>query len=174
MHARFDSSIDSEDSEDSRDGKPLKQYWETIRAKYLAHTPDPTTLSLDQADKLPANWTVINISVTEDKSTMFVSRQRPNTEPLIFCVPLKGRRESDEDEHLTFDDTLDELKEIIRLSDEGTRRAMHVKCDDQQARASWWAERGALDKRLKELLENIEFCWLGAFKVRPVDGYDLY
>ncbi|KAJ3513288.1 hypothetical protein NMY22_g15087 [Coprinellus aureogranulatus] len=28
----------------------------------------------------------------------------------------------------------------------------------------WWKGRHALDLRLKELLENIEFCWLGAFK----------
>jgi separase len=167
--------MDSEDEEDTpRDVKSLKQYWETIRAKYQAHTLDPTSLSFTQADKLPANWTVVNISVTEDKNTMLVSRQRANIEPLIFCVPLKGRRESDEDEHLTFDDALDELREIIRLSDEGTRRAVHVKNNDQQARASWWAERSALDKRMQELLENIEFCWLGAFKVRAFGRWMLF
>lgn len=64
------------------------------------------------------------------------------------------------------EDALHELREIVRLSDEGTRRAVHVKSDDPQARADWWAERAALDKRLQALLENIEFCWLGAFKVR--------
>jgi separase len=66
---------------------------------------------------------------------------------------------------LGLQEALTELFEIVRLSDEGTRNAKHVKKDDPAARAAWWKERVALDTRLKTLLENIEFCWLGAFKV---------
>jgi separase len=115
--------------------------------------------------QFPPHWTVVHISLTPDKNTLFISRQNVSSGPLMFCVPLKGRRESDEDEHLTFDDAVKELAEIIRLSDLGTRNAVNVRNDDPQARAAWWAERNTLDKRMQELLENIEFCWLGAFKV---------
>lgn len=166
-HSRFNTLTDSDEDTDPSDAdeKSLKQYWEIIRDKYKAHALDASTLSRSQADMLPPNWTVVSINVTDDKSTLFVTRQRAHTEPLIFCVPLKGRRESADDEHLTFDDALNELREIIRLSDAGTREAAHVQKDDQQARAAWWAARNALDRRMQELLENIEFCWLGAFKV---------
>ena len=164
--AQFDHLLGSdEDLESATEDKSLKAYWESVRARYQSQILDAAHLSKAAADQLPENWTVVNISITEDKSTMFVTRQRAATEPLIFCLPLKGRRESDEDEHLTFEDAMTELRTIVELSDEGTRQASNVKGDDMQARAAWWAERSALDKRMQELLENIEFCWLGAFKV---------
>lgn len=159
---------DSEDSDEDVFGEAsMKGYWAYIKKKYEAYACNAPSLSKAQSDELPHNWTVVNISVTDDKKTMFVSRQQPGRDPLIVCIPLKGRRDNDEEEQLAFDDALIELKEIIELSDEGTRQAASVK-NDRAKRAAWWADRSALDKRLKELLENIEFCWLGAFKVRLI------
>lgn len=162
------SPINSDDDvdEDSED-LLLAEYWESIRAKYQQLPFDLAGLARSKVDMLPANWTVVHIYLTEDQNTMFVSRQRPNQRPLIFSLPLKGRRETEEDEHLTFQDAIVELREIIHLSDESTKSAISVKCQDQRARAAWWAGRGALDKRLKGLLDNIEFCWFGAFKACP-------
>lgn len=165
--ARMAIADDSDDSDEETDSDELlmKKYWENIRDRYHTQSLDLTNLSVSQSDRLPKNWTVISINVTEDKSTMFITRQVTQEEPLIFCLPLRGRRETEEDEHLSFDDALKELKDIIALSNQGTRQAIHVKNDDPEARATWWKERIALDKRLQELLENVEFCWLGAFKV---------
>ncbi|KAG2136721.1 peptidase family C50-domain-containing protein [Suillus clintonianus] len=158
-------SAEEEASDDDNDSKVnMKAYWETIRKTYAEQTSDASLLSTTAMSQLPPHWTVVHISLTPDKSTLFISRQNVSSEPLMFCVPLKGRRESDGDEHLTFDDAVKELAEIIRLSDQGTRNAVNVRNDDPQARSAWWAERNNLDKRLQELLENIEFCWLGAFK----------
>lgn len=62
---------------------------------------------------------VVHINVTSDKSTLFISRQRGGAEssPLIFCIPLKVRRDNgagDEGEnHLLLEDALDELRDII-------------------------------------------------------------
>ena len=159
---------DDEDEDSNVDEASLRQYWNSIRDKYNNRSFNLVNLCAPKADCLPKNWTVISINITEDKNTMFVARQRAQYEPLVFCVPLKGRRETEEDEHLTFDDAMNELKQIITLSNQGTRQAVHVKNDDPQARASWWAERNMLDKQLQELLENIEFCWLGAFKVSDI------
>jgi len=156
--------LDSDDDHNSLETS-LKQYWESIRTKYRSQVVNASALSVSQVDILPANWTVVNIGVTEDKSTMFITRQRAGKEPLMFYLPLKGRRENDEDQHLTFDDALRELREIISLSDEGTRQAVNVMSDDPEGRTAWWNARIALDKRLETLLEDIEFCWLGAFKV---------
>lgn len=168
-HARsiFDTSDD--DDEDSIE-KNLKHYWDHIRQKYKSQSYDTESLSLRTTGPLPPNWTVAHINVTSDKNTLFISRQRGGAEslPLIFYVPLKGRRDNgagdEDDNHLKLEDALDELREIIRLSDEGTRAAIHINTEDDLARVNWWKERRDLDRRLKELLDNIEFCWLGAFK----------
>lgn len=160
-------SFNSDGNEDDNetDESALKQYWAGVQERYDSRPITLTGLSTSRADHLPKNWTVINITITEDQNTMFVTRQRATQQPLVFCLPLKGRRESQEDEHLTFEDALAELKAIIAESDQGTRAAVHVRKDDPQARAAWWGDRSALDKRMQELLANIEFCWLGAFKV---------
>lgn len=162
------NSFASEDSDDesTTDEAILKQYWAGVRERYNARPITLANLSTSRADRLPKNWTVVSITITEDKNTMFVTRQHAAHQPLIFCLPLKGRRDAQEDEHLTFGDALSELRAIIAASDEGTRGAVNVRNDDPQARAAWWSERSALDKRMQELLANIEFCWLGAFKVR--------
>ncbi|KAH0826731.1 cysteine peptidase C50 [Lanmaoa asiatica] len=139
------ASVSSSFGSDDNDGQ--RSYWSALEKKYSSLVLSPSSL-LETTPKLPHNWMVIHITLTPDKSSMFVSRlHTPSSQPLLFC-----------------EDALHELREIVRLSDEGTRRAAHVRSDDVQARAGWWAERAALDKRLQALLENIEFCWLGAFK----------
>ncbi|KAI0266095.1 peptidase family C50-domain-containing protein [Gloeopeniophorella convolvens] len=157
----FDSD---DDSEDGAEDLFLTEYWRYIREKYQRLPFDSADLLRSKVDRLPKNWTVVHICVTEDQNTLFVTRQRAEQQPLVFSLPLKGRRETEDDEHLAFEDAISELREIIRLSDESTKSAINVKGQDQGARAAWWADRGALDKRLKELLESIEFCWFGAFK----------
>lgn len=156
-----------DDSDDQAGDLLLAEYWESIRSKYQQLPLDLAGLARSKVDTLPANWTVVHIYLTDDQNTLFVCRQRPDQRPLVFSLPLKGRRETEGDEHLTFQDAIAELREIVRLSDESTKSAINVKGQDQRARAAWWANRTALDKRLKELVENIEFCWFGAFKVCP-------
>ncbi|KAJ7598753.1 cysteine peptidase C50 [Mycena floridula] len=158
----FDPDLDSDDDEET-DDRWLKAYWESLRLKYQSSTLDSSSLSQSHTSSLPSTWTVAHISVTEDKSTLFISRQRGGlaNEPLVFCVPLKGRGE-DDDQHLTFDDAFNEFHDIVRLNNESTKAAINVK--DPASRALWWKSRRALDTRMRELMENVEFCWLGAFK----------
>jgi separase len=162
-HLRFESDDEGSDAEDEEHA--TKAYWSTVRERYSAPILDPVeSLDSSDIDVLPEHWVVVHMSITEDKGAMFVSRQQARREPLVFCLPLKGRRESEEDEQLGFDDAIDELDAIIRESDESTRAAAHVPANNMEARAAWWTARGELDKRLKALVENIEFCWLGGFK----------
>ena len=159
-------------NDDLSDNSSLKDYWNTVHDRYRSQILEPTSLSSTRMAGLPSSWTVIHINVTEDRSTLFITRQEcgdTRRVPLMFCVPLKGRRDdgsgAEDEEHLTFEDAINELNNIIRLSNQGTKAAVHVNSNDLEARAAWWKERGDLDTRLRELLENIEFCWLGAFKV---------
>lgn len=170
------SLSDSEDEGVSGDSqerdKAIEAYWESIRAKYQSQILDFSTLSSSRSVGLPANWTIISISVTHDKGTLFISRQEGGTnptDPLIFCVPLTGRRDhgsgEDDGEQLSFENAIDELGNIVHSSNESTKVAINIKPDDEEARSNWWKQRSQLDVRMKELMENIEYCWLGAFKV---------
>ena len=172
------SRINSSDDEDDDDiafidhDSFIKDYWQSIRQKYKSQILEPCLLSLSETSTLPKNWTVVNISVTPDKSTLFCCRREcgdDSSQPLVFCIPLKGRREQaagdGEEDHLTFDAALSELQDIIHSSNESTKAAIHIKSDDENATLNWWKQRGLLDVRMRELLENIEYCWLGAFKV---------
>jgi separase len=153
--------------EDEEDSTPsMNEFWKGVRNRYKSESMDPTALASPLVDELPNNWTVVNISVTDDKTTLLISRQRPRREPLVFCLPLdrQGRRDSEE-ENLSFEKTLEEFEDIISSSDRSTKNAYLA--TDKESRANWWAERSQLDARLKDLLDNIEFCWLGAFKVCP-------
>lgn len=173
-HQRLNSDpFDNSDDEVDLTASPwLRDYWNSVKSRYQSEGLALSDASASQCDILPAHWTVLNISVTDDKNTLLVTRRRAHRKPLVFCLPLKGRRENEADEHLAFSDVMNELKDILRLNDEGTRQAASVTKGDKAARAAWWANRTALDKKLQELLQNIEFCWFGAFKTilsAPID-----
>ncbi|CAK5277632.1 unnamed protein product [Mycena citricolor] len=157
------AAVEDDDDEDAST-QLLSEYWTSIKLKYASQAPDISTLSASRMAGVPANWTVVHMTVTDDRRTLFVSRQYGSgtQPPLVFCIPLQGRDGADQ--HLTYDDAVREFAEIVKLSDQGTRGAVHVDKDDPEARAKWWRERSRLDGRMKELVENIEFCWLGAFK----------
>ena len=144
------------------EAKTLREYWDAVRSRYASTTFDSANYDLSL---LPADWAVVSINVTDDKNTMFISRHQNGHEPLVFCLPLdrQGRREGDDD-IFTFEAAQAELADIISCSDRGARTAKDV-ADTQEAKLAWWNERTQLDKRMRILLETIEFCWLGAFKV---------
>ncbi|KAI5114969.1 hypothetical protein M0805_001887, partial [Coniferiporia weirii] len=160
----FDDCLSDDDEDSSLDDTNLRKYWDYVLRKHQSQAFIPSEDFESEINCLPAKWMVISISLTEDKSALLVSRQRPQRDPVIFCVPLRGRRDDEEEEHFKFEDAMAELKDIIQTSDEGTRQATKIKPDDKEGKAVWWAERKHLDQRMKELVENIEFCWLGAFK----------
>ncbi|KAG9106717.1 hypothetical protein FRC07_008753, partial [Ceratobasidium sp. 392] len=158
----FDSpSVSYEDLETG--GEEMRQYWQSLKEKYSSTSFDSSIAQ--QINLLPKHWTVITINVTDDKTALMVSRQRPYHPPIIFCLPLNRRgREADEEEKFDYDDAMDELTSIIETSDRITHEGINIE-GDKSAIAEWWSERTTLDQRMRELLDNIEFCWLGVFKI---------
>ena len=171
--SKFAANTCESDDEDNEltNAKVLRSYWDDTRLRYQSQNLGSSLPTSSEAVGLPDNWTIINVTVTQDKNTLFVSRQYGGSEPkapLIFCIPLKGRRDhagEEEEGNLTFEGALEELRDIIHSSDECTKQAVNIRPDDDEARSNWWKQRGDLDTRLRDLLENIEYCWLGAFKV---------
>lgn len=160
----FAQLSDDSDDESSLEDSTMHKYWEFISKKHKISSYVTGVNSMSDINGLPNKWMVISITLTEDKNALLISRQLQNHEPIVFCIPLRGRRDDDE-EHFTYDDAIAELRDIIRSSDEGTKRALDIQTNDKKGKAAWWMERKQLDERLKELVGNIEFCWLGAFKV---------
>lgn len=147
----------------------MQQYWQFLKNKYSNASFDSAIAQ--QINILPSHWTVVTINVTDDKTALIVSRQRPHHPPVIFCLPLDRRgREADEEEKFDYDDAIDELTSIIETSDRITHEGVNIE-GNKGAISEWWSERTALDQRMRELLDNIEFCWLGVFKVSFVCSY---
>lgn len=114
---------------------------------------------------LPDGWSVVTINLTEDQNTLFISRQQSNREPIVFAVSLnrQNKKEEDDEAEFTFQAAISELRAIIESSDDTARNAKNV--DTREGRIEWWNTRKTLDKRLETLLKDIEYSWLGAFKV---------
>jgi separase len=156
---------DSDDESGEEDHMSMTEYWQELQERYRSEGSDPVSLATSQTDFLPFNWTVISVTVTEDRSTMIISRQRPHQKPLIFYLPMnrQERRDDNTENDFTYDVAIEELESIIDASNATSRNAIEVSGNAE--RKAWWAERMSLDKRLRTLVENVEFCWLGVFKV---------
>ncbi|PTU17805.1 hypothetical protein P175DRAFT_0486501 [Aspergillus ochraceoroseus IBT 24754] len=148
--------------------KHLAEYCDPL----LWPSPDIATdcsedLCPDFADEyvniLPDTWNVLSLSLSADQTEFVVSRLHRGRSPFLLRLPLKrGNSEDDEEEQFTFEDGRDEMQEIIRLANESAHAAKHQV--DRQAKKEWWKNRGALDRRLENLLQNIENVWFGGFR----------
>ena len=153
-----------ESNGDHRKESVLRNHWKSVKQKHATYT-SPGCQEFDLSP-LPADWAIISINVTVDHKTMFISRHQKGYDPLVFCLPLdrQGRREGENEEDLfSFDVAVSEMKEIVEGSDKTARNAKHI--TSSEGKAEWWVTRRSLDKRLEELLLNLEFVWLGPFKV---------
>ncbi len=141
-------------------------YWAEVASRHRKVSGNIYDSS--ELNRLPPNWSIVNINVTDDEKTIFVSKHQSGQKPILFCLPIdrQGKREEEEEDAptLTFEDAITELRSIISASDTSAKSAKDTVT--KEGKAEWWTTRMALDTRLADLLSSIEFCWLGAFKVR--------
>ena len=123
----------------------------------------PLLAQSEIVDTLPEDWTIISLRLSQDKEELSITKFHVGQIPFSLRIPLR-RSSSEEPDAKDFDfpSAKAELLDIIR---NGNLTA-HDSRDhsDKAARKTWWAEREALDERLKTLLENIENIWLGGFR----------
>ena len=114
-------------------------------------------------DILPKPWTVVSLYLNESCDELFVSRYRRGTTPLILRLPFARHKPGGEDDGcFDFFTGKAELQDIIERSNYSCHNSGDT--GTKGARSKWWNEREALDKRLQELLMNVENLWLGGFK----------
>jgi separase len=131
----------------------------------LSPTQHQTPVDFQQCyvDILPATWTAVSMSLNAESDELCLTRYRCSQPPLVVRLPFaRHKPDSEEDEPFDFHMGKEELKEIIELSNYSCHNAGDTSA--KGAKSKWWTEREALDRRLQELLINIENLWLGGFK----------
>ncbi|KAE9379236.1 hypothetical protein N431DRAFT_478299 [Stipitochalara longipes BDJ] len=123
---------------------------------------DMSRFQKDYIDIIPKSWTVISVSLSDSRHELSITKFEAGHSPFILRLPLGRHNSMDADEEIFgFEQGYAELLEVIDLANESAHDA-HGRTG-REARAAWWAEREALDARLRDLLENIEKVWLGGF-----------
>lgn len=106
---------------------------------------------------------MILIALSDDSEELFISKLQAGQSPFILRLPLSRHNSRDADEEIfNFKIGQSELLEIIDLANFTAHDARDM--TRKGAKSRWWAEREALDARLKDLLINIENIWLGGFR----------
>ncbi|KAK0931735.1 separin protein [Friedmanniomyces endolithicus] len=114
-------------------------------------------------DILPMTWTAVSLCLNDDGSELYVARYRSGQSPLILRLPFSRHKpEGDDEEAFDYHSGKAELQDIIQVSNYSCHNSGGM--DGKGAKSNWWAEREALDRRLHELLVNIENIWFGGFK----------
>lgn len=126
-------------------------------------SPDIATFSKTFIEPLPQNWNVISISLSNNRRDLSITKMQAGESPFILRLPLERANSRDADsEVFGFEQGREELLDIIKHANETSHSARDFSAKGE--RNAWWAEREALDTRLKDLLFTIETTWLGGFK----------
>jgi separase len=113
-------------------------------------------------DIIPKAWTAISIALSDSRNELSITKLEAGHSPFVLRLPLGRNNSIDADEEVFgFEQGRSEMLEIIELANETAHDAGSI--TGREAKAAWWEERGALDARLRDLLENIEKVWLGGF-----------
>ncbi|KAG4304549.1 hypothetical protein PORY_001942 [Pneumocystis oryctolagi] len=114
-------------------------------------------------DKIPQSWTILTIGVGESKNDLYITRLQRQLSPLVLRLPLNRSNSRDADQDtLTYINVFNELNDIILQSNETAQTAKNI--NTSAHKAVWWKKRQELNSRLRQLLINVEHCWLGGFK----------
>ncbi|KAK5123288.1 hypothetical protein LTR85_002718 [Meristemomyces frigidus] len=131
-----------------------------------ASGPAQTTAAAFQEqyiDILPKPWTTVSLSLNDDGNELYVTRYRSGQSPLILRLPFSRHKQEDDDQEVfDYHTGKAELQDIIQISNYSCHNTGTIEA--KGAKSNWWSEREALDKRLHELLINVENIWLGGFK----------
>ncbi|POS79898.1 hypothetical protein DHEL01_v201708 [Diaporthe helianthi] len=135
---------------------------ETRRAS-LSPVVDICKFQREYIDIIPQEWSVISISLSDNRNDLCISKLQAGQSPFVIRLPLERASSRDADSDVfDFQQGRTELLDIIKRANETchTKRDFSIK----GAKTAWWVERQALDVRMGELLERIEQIWLGGFK----------
>ncbi|KAK0903240.1 separin protein [Friedmanniomyces endolithicus] len=142
---------------------PSSFTWPALGQRSASAAMNAQDFQQQYVDILPATWTAVSLCLNDDCSELYVARYRSGQSPLILRLPFSRHKPEGEDEEaFDYHAGKAELQDIIQVSNYSCHNSGGV--EGKGAKSNWWAEREALDRRLHELLVNIENIWFGGFK----------
>ena len=165
MWKREQSAIQSSNSTDSSLllSQPTSASELTERMANLGLTSDMGRFQDDFIELVPKNWSVISMSLSENQHDLCITKFQAGHSPFILRLPLERANSRDADsEVFNFQHGREEVLNIIKNANRTSHSGGNL--TTKASRNAWWAEREALDERLKELLAVMEKTWLGGFK----------
>ncbi|KAF4982385.1 hypothetical protein FZEAL_1974 [Fusarium zealandicum] len=137
---------------------------QTSRRASLGLTTEMAKFQKSYIELVPHSWGVISVSLSDNHHDLCITKFQAGHSPFILRMPLERANSRDADsEVFNFEHGREEMMDIIRLANE-TSHSTSRDFSAKGAKSAWWAEREALDERLKDLLSTIETTWLGGFK----------
>ncbi|KAF9877310.1 hypothetical protein CkaCkLH20_05010 [Colletotrichum karsti] len=144
-------------------GWPLALPVKDDRRATIITADDMTKFQHDYVDIIPEPWSVLSISLSDNRKDLCITKLRAGQSPFVLRLPLERVASRDgEDELFDFQHGYDELMDLINA----TNKSCHNSGDysAKGAKKAWWDQRDNLDGRFKDLLDNVEQVWLGGFK----------
>ncbi|KAM0717510.1 hypothetical protein Q7P37_007362 [Cladosporium fusiforme] len=137
--------------------------WPALAAEEPAPQLNAATFQESYINTIPKPWTAVSLYLDESSTSLYVARYRAGHSPFVVRLPF-SRHQDEEigDEAFDYAAGAEELRDIIQASNTSCHNNSDLSA--KGAKSSWWSEREALDRRLQELLINIEDIWFGGFK----------
>ncbi|GKT87842.1 cell division-associated protein bimB (peptidase family C50) [Colletotrichum tofieldiae] len=144
-------------------GWPLALPVKDDRRASIITVDDMTRFQRDYVDVIPEAWSVLSISLSDNRKDLCITKLRSGQTPFVLRLPLERVASRDgEDELFDFQHGYAELMDIIKATNASCHNAGDYTA--KGAKSGWWAQRENLDNRFKDLLDNVEQIWLGGFK----------
>jgi separase len=125
-----------------------------------------STFQNEFIDIIPTPWTAVSLCLSEDCNDLYIARYRSGVAPFTLKLPFSRHKPDKDDciDELAFNyhKGKADLQEIIGLSNYTCHNPGSI--DAKGAKTKWWKQREDLDRKLHELLINIENIWFGGFK----------
>ncbi|KAK9476091.1 peptidase family C50-domain-containing protein [Lipomyces japonicus] len=149
----------------SKEESLLYDYESSLHLRSRENLVDLNSFQKEYIDIIPDRWAVVSISLCDDTDDMIISRFQAGESSFLLRLPLNRHSSRDADEDIfSYKSALEEIRAIIASSNDTAQASRTMQNATKSQKQDWWASRRALDSRLKELLDNIEYCWLGGFK----------
>ncbi|KAK3674926.1 separin protein [Recurvomyces mirabilis] len=114
-------------------------------------------------DILPESWTAVSLYPNAECTELYAVRYRAGQSPFLLRLPFSRHKpDAENEEPFDYNKGKAELQDIVAASNYSCHNTKGM--EGKGAKSNWWTEREALDRRLHELLLNMENIWFGGFK----------
>ncbi|CCH60037.1 hypothetical protein TBLA_0C02250 [Henningerozyma blattae CBS 6284] len=144
--------------------KNMGQFVTNIENQFIKNISNNTTI-MNESSALP-KYSIIALDICPITGHLIISKSFSyNNKKLHIRISLDRARSRDLDANsISFKQFKNELDTIIKLNNDTTSLSVTSKIKTKEDRKSWWKQRHDLDKKLQDLLLQLEITWLSGLK----------